>query len=44
MMMTWKLTPFPDEEALAAINAGIDALPPGTTMFLNSSECGLVVS
>ncbi|KAH9961500.1 aldo/keto reductase [Russula dissimulans] len=38
MMMTWKPTPIPDEEAFATIKAGIDALPPGTKMFLNSGE------
>ncbi|KAH9964607.1 aldo/keto reductase [Russula dissimulans] len=38
MMMTWKPTPVPDEEAFAAIRAGIDALPPGAKMLLNSSE------
>ncbi|KAI9456301.1 aldo/keto reductase [Russula earlei] len=38
MMMTWKPTPVPDEEAFAAIKAGIDALPPGAKMFLNSGE------
>src|SRR5712671_6422883 len=36
MMMTWKPNQTPDEEAFAAIKAGIDALPPGTKMFLNS--------
>jgi pyridoxine 4-dehydrogenase len=36
MMMTWKPTPVPDEEAFGAIKAGIDALPPGTKMFINS--------
>ncbi|KAI0001695.1 aldo/keto reductase [Russula vinacea] len=29
MMMTWRPTPVPDEEAFAAIKAGIDSLPPG---------------
>ncbi|KAI0278907.1 Aldo/keto reductase family-domain-containing protein [Russula brevipes] len=38
MMMTWKPTPVPDEEAFAAIKAGVDALPPGVKMFLNSGE------
>ncbi|KAI0257207.1 aldo/keto reductase [Lactifluus subvellereus] len=38
MMMTWKPTPVPDEDAFAAIKAGIDALPPGVKMFLNSAE------
>ena len=28
--------PVPDEEAFAAIKAGVDALPPGTKQFLNS--------
>jgi len=36
MMMTWKPTPVPDEDAFAAIKAGIDALPPGVKMNLNS--------
>lgn len=38
MRMTWKPTPIPDEEAFASIKAGIDALPPGVKMFLNSAE------
>ncbi|KAI0001692.1 NADP-dependent oxidoreductase domain-containing protein [Russula vinacea] len=38
MMMTWRPTPVPDEEAFAAIKAGIDSLPPGVKMFLNSGE------
>ncbi|KAI0061091.1 aldo/keto reductase [Artomyces pyxidatus] len=38
MMMTWKPTPVPDEEAFAAIKAGIDSLPPNTKMILNSGE------
>ena len=36
MMMTWRPTPVPDEEAFAAIKAGIDSLPPGVKVFLNS--------
>jgi hypothetical protein len=44
MMMTLKPTPVPVEEAFAAIKAGIDALPPGTKMFLNSSERLLLIS
>ena len=40
MMMTVKPTPVPDEEAFAAIKAGIDTLPPGVKMFLNSGGCG----
>jgi len=39
MMMTWKPTPVPDEDAFAAIKAGIDALPPGVKMNLNSGGC-----
>ena len=38
MMMTWKPTNVPDEEAFAAIKAGIDALPPGVKMLLNSGQ------
>lgn len=38
MMMTWKPTPVPDEQAFAAIKAGIDALPSGVKMILNSGE------
>ncbi|KAH9065810.1 aldo/keto reductase [Lactarius vividus] len=38
MMMTWRSTPVPDEEAFAAIKAGVDALPPGVKLFLNSAE------
>jgi pyridoxine 4-dehydrogenase len=38
MMMTWKPTHVPDEDAFAAIKAGIDALPPGVKMFINSGE------
>jgi len=37
--MTWKLIPVSDEEAFASIKAGIEALPPGMKMFLNSGEC-----
>ena len=36
MMMIWKPIPTPDEDAFAAIKAGIDALPPGAKMLLNS--------
>ena len=32
----WKPTPVPDEDCFASIKAGIDALPPGAKMFLNS--------
>ncbi|KAI0260074.1 aldo/keto reductase [Gloeopeniophorella convolvens] len=38
MMMTWKPTPVPDEDCFAAIKAGIDALPPGAKILLNSGE------
>ncbi|KAI0796124.1 aldo/keto reductase [Abortiporus biennis] len=33
-----KLTGTPDEVAFEAIKAGVDALPPGVKMFLNSGE------
>jgi hypothetical protein len=36
--MTWTPTPIRDEDAFAAIKAGIDALPPGVKMLLNSGE------
>ncbi|THH16555.1 hypothetical protein EW146_g4105 [Bondarzewia mesenterica] len=38
MLMTWKPTPVPDEEAFEAIKAGIDSLPAGTKMLINSAE------
>ncbi|TBU65692.1 aldo/keto reductase [Dichomitus squalens] len=40
MMMTWRdpKYPLPDEEAFEAIKAGVDSLPPGVKMFLNSGE------
>ncbi|KAH9916596.1 aldo/keto reductase [Epithele typhae] len=40
MMMTWRDPNFPiaDEDAFAAIKAGIDALPPGAKMMLNSGD------
>jgi pyridoxine 4-dehydrogenase len=44
MMMTWKPTPIPDEHTFAAIKAGIDALPPGVKMILNSGACDLRAS
>ncbi|KAF8274161.1 aldo/keto reductase [Lactarius quietus] len=37
MTMRWP-GPIPDEEAFAAVKAGVDALPPGTRLFLNSAE------
>ena len=42
MKMTWTPTPTPDEEAFAAIKAGVDALPPGVKMFLNSGGFTLI--
>ncbi|THU84502.1 aldo/keto reductase [Dendrothele bispora CBS 962.96] len=38
MMMTWTPNPIPDEQAFEAIKAGIDALPKGAKMILNSAE------
>ncbi|KAI0724067.1 aldo/keto reductase [Fomitopsis betulina] len=39
MMMTWRGSgPVPDEQAFEAIKAGIDALPAGVKMLLNSGE------
>ncbi|KZT29616.1 Aldo/keto reductase [Neolentinus lepideus HHB14362 ss-1] len=38
MGMTWKTVPNPDEECFEAIKAGVDSLPAGTKMFLNSGE------
>lgn len=39
MMMTWRAGfVTPDEQAFAAIKAGIDALPAGAKAFLNSGE------
>lgn len=38
MMMTWTPTPVSDEEAFAAIKAGVDSLPPGAKLILNSAE------
>jgi hypothetical protein len=42
MMMTWKPTSVPDEDAFAAIKAGIDTLPPGVKMLLNSGTWVLI--
>ena len=39
MMMTCNPTPVSDEDAFTAIKAGIDALPPGVKMILNSGGC-----
>ncbi|EIW60011.1 aldo/keto reductase [Trametes versicolor FP-101664 SS1] len=40
MMMTWRdpSHPLSDEDAFEAIKAGVDAMPPGVKMFLNSGE------
>ncbi|KAI0046056.1 aldo/keto reductase [Auriscalpium vulgare] len=38
MTMTWVPTPVPEQEAFAAIKAGIDTLPPGAKMLLSSGE------
>ncbi|OCH95019.1 aldo/keto reductase [Obba rivulosa] len=38
MTMTWTPNPVPDEQAFEAIKAGIDALPAGVKMVLNSGE------
>jgi len=38
MMMTWRNPPASDEEAFASLKAGMDDLPPGSKMFLNSGE------
>ncbi|KAF7289288.1 Aldo-ket-red domain-containing protein [Mycena indigotica] len=38
MHMTWNPLPTPDEQCFEAIKAGIDALPEGTKMVLNSAE------
>lgn len=42
MMMTWRPTPIPDEDAFAAIKAGIDAVPPGAKMILNSGQWSFI--
>ncbi|KAI9463925.1 NADP-dependent oxidoreductase domain-containing protein [Russula earlei] len=38
MRMTWSQNPISDAEAFAAIKGGVDALPSGVKMFLNSAE------
>lgn len=38
MMMTWKPTPVSDEGAFEAIKSGLDSLPPGVKMLINSGE------
>jgi len=37
-MLTWTSQPVPYDQAFEAIKAGIDSLPPGVKMFLNSGE------
>ena len=36
MMLTWTPTPVPYDQAFEAIKAGIDAMPPGVKLFINS--------
>jgi hypothetical protein len=36
LLPSWRNPPISDEEAFASLKAGMDALPPGTKMFLNS--------
>ncbi|TFY80182.1 hypothetical protein EWM64_g3836 [Hericium alpestre] len=38
MMMTWRTPPASDDEAFEAIKVGIDSLPSGVKMFLNSGS------
>ncbi|KAI0772528.1 aldo/keto reductase [Trametes elegans] len=38
MSMSWVPKPAPDEQAFEAIKGGIDALPPGVKMVLNSAQ------
>ncbi|EIM92627.1 Aldo/keto reductase, partial [Stereum hirsutum FP-91666 SS1] len=38
MMMTWIPTPVPDEQCFESMKAGMDKLPPGVKMVLNSAE------
>ncbi|KAI0780798.1 aldo/keto reductase [Trametes elegans] len=38
MMMTWRSPPVSDEEAFETIIAGVDSLPSGVKMLLNSAE------
>ena len=39
-MLTWTANPVPHEQAFEAIKAGIDSLPSGVKMFLNSGMWG----
>ena len=41
-MFTWGDDPTPYEQAFEAIKAGIDSLPPGVKMFLNSGIRGSI--
>ncbi|EIM86405.1 aldo/keto reductase [Stereum hirsutum FP-91666 SS1] len=38
MYMTWVPNPVPDEQCFEAMKAGMDTLPPGTKMVLNSAD------
>ncbi|TFK19490.1 aldo/keto reductase [Coprinopsis marcescibilis] len=38
MMMVWKPEVHSDEQCFESIKSGVDALPPGTKMFLNAGE------
>jgi len=38
MMLTWTANPVPHEQAFEAIKAGIDSLPAGVKMLLNTAE------
>lgn len=38
MLMTWKAIPVPDDQAFAAIKAGLDLVSPGEKVLLNSGE------
>jgi hypothetical protein len=39
----WTPTPVPDEQCFEAIKAGVDALPTGAKMFLNSGKLSALV-
>ncbi|TDL26314.1 aldo/keto reductase [Rickenella mellea] len=38
MMMTWKPTPVPDDQAFDSIKASLDSVPEGAKMLINSGE------
>ncbi|KAG1756512.1 NADP-dependent oxidoreductase domain-containing protein [Suillus paluster] len=38
LFLKWTPKPVPDEQCFEAIKAGVDALPPGTKMFINGGE------